>query len=107
MARTAGNCWSPTESLVWLYLIRGSREQEQEGIDYESVVKIQEATRRGSLTQAAVPGALQVEAQSYTQSMLNHLHAHLQEAMVDQRLSSQIVLGPMQLCNLGQVTVPL
>lgn len=54
-----------------------------------------------------VPGALRVEAQSYTQSMLNHLHAHLQEAMIVQRLSSQIVLGPMQLCNLGQVTIPL
>ena len=32
-AETAGNCWSPTQSLVWLYLIRGPREQEQEGID--------------------------------------------------------------------------
>ena len=62
---------------------------------------------RGSLTQAVVPGALRVEAQSYTQSMLNHLHAHLQEAMIVQRLSSQIVLGPMQLRNLEQVTVPL
>lgn len=59
------------------------------------------------MTQAVVPGALRVEAQSYTQNMLNHLHAHLQEVMVDQRLSSQIVLGPMQLCNLGEVTVPL
>ena len=62
---------------------------------------------RGSLTQAVVPGALRVEAQSYTQSMLNHLHAHLQEALRVQWLSSQIVLGPMQLCNLEQVTVPL
>lgn len=66
------------------------------------MAKIQGMITRGSLPKAVVLGALLGKARARTG--FDVFKAHLQEAVVYHRLRSQTVLGPILLCNLGQVT---